>query len=122
MDTTYNNNHILDFGCSTQQQETITFHSESKFLNPKPLIYLFFGFGSLKLNLFCFNVSSLLCVGASCNLSICLMAEVAYFCMIESVGRVDENALAPHTQTPIGTSSFLDVENVNLQIGSITFI
>jgi hypothetical protein len=42
------------------------------------------------------------------------MAEEAKFCMIEVVGRVDENALAPHTQTLIATSLFSDVENVHL--------
>jgi hypothetical protein len=35
--------------------------------------------------------------------------------MIENVGGIHENALAPHTQTPIVTSSFLNIENVHLQ-------
>jgi hypothetical protein len=38
--------------------------------------------------------------------------------MIENVGRVDENALAPHIQTSITTSSFLDIESVHLQTSS----
>jgi type IV pilus biogenesis protein CpaD/CtpE len=46
LDATYNNNHILNFGCSTQQQKAIMFHSEGKFLNPKPLIYLFLVLGT----------------------------------------------------------------------------
>jgi len=59
-------------------------------------------------------VSSLLCVGALCILFVCLMVEEAKFCMIEVVDGVDENALAPHTQTLIATSLFSDVENVHL--------
>jgi hypothetical protein len=39
--TCNNNNHILDFGCNTQQQKIIMFHNEGKLLNLKPLIYLF---------------------------------------------------------------------------------
>jgi hypothetical protein len=46
------------------------------------------------------------------------MVEEVEFCMIESVGGVDENALVPHIQTPIATFSFLDVESVHLQIGN----
>jgi hypothetical protein len=38
--------HILDFGCNTQQQEAIKFHSEGKLLNLKPLIYLFLVLGA----------------------------------------------------------------------------
>jgi hypothetical protein len=38
--------------------------------------------------------------------------------MIESVGKVDENALTPHIQTLIATSSFSNVESVHLQISS----
>ncbi len=49
---------------------------------------------------------------------VCLMVEEANVCMIENVGRVDENASTPHTQTPIATSSFLNVENVHLQTSS----
>jgi len=44
------------------------------------------------------------------------MAET-YFCMIESVGEVDENALALH-KTYIITSSFLNIKNVHLQINN----
>ncbi len=43
------------------------------------------------------------------------MVEEAKFCMIESVGEVDENASTFHTRTPIITSSFLDIESVHLQ-------
>ncbi len=50
-------------------------------------------------------MSSLLCVGALCILSVCSMAEDVEFNMIEVVGRVDENALVPHIQTLIATSS-----------------
>jgi hypothetical protein len=46
LDATYNSNHILDFGFSTQQQEAIMFHSEGKFLNRKPLIFLFLVLGA----------------------------------------------------------------------------
>jgi hypothetical protein len=35
------------------------------------------------------------------------MVEKAWFCMIENVGGVDENALAPHIQTPIAYSYIL---------------
>jgi len=60
-----------------------------------------------------------LCVGALCILSICSMVEEVEFCMIESVGGVDENALTPHIQTPLPTSSFLEVESiVHLQGGN----
>ncbi len=38
--------------------------------------------------------------------------------MIKNVGGVDENASTPHIQTPITTSSFLDIKNVHLQISS----
>jgi hypothetical protein len=34
------------------------------------------------------------------------MVMEAEFGMIKNVGRVDENALAPHTQTPIATFQF----------------
>jgi hypothetical protein len=40
----------------------------------------------------CFSVSSLLCVGALCIMFICSMAKKEEFCMIGSVGGVDENA------------------------------
>jgi hypothetical protein len=47
------------------------------------------------------------------------MVEEVEFCMIESVGGVDENALTPHIQTPLPTSSFLEVESiVHLQGGN----
>jgi hypothetical protein len=47
------------------------------------------------------------------------MVEEAAFCMIKSVGRVDENALAPHIQTPLPTSSFLEVKSiVHFQVGN----
>ncbi len=55
----------------------------------------------------CLSVFSLLCVGALCILFVCLMVEKAWFCMIENVGGVDENALAPHIQTPIAYSYIL---------------
>jgi hypothetical protein len=47
------------------------------------------------------------------------MVEEAKFCMIKSVGGVDENALAPHIQTPLPTSSFSKVKSiVHLQVGN----
>jgi len=46
------------------------------------------------------------------------MVEEAEFCMIKSVGKVDENASTPQIQTPIATSSFSNVESVPLQTGS----
>jgi hypothetical protein len=46
------------------------------------------------------------------------MVEEAEFCMIESVGGIDENALAPHIQTHLPTSSFSKVESImHLQAG-----
>jgi hypothetical protein len=47
------------------------------------------------------------------------MVEEAKFCIIENVGGVDENALVPHIQTPLPTSSFSKVESiVHLQVGN----
>jgi hypothetical protein len=43
---TCNNNHILDFRCSTQQQKIIMSHNEGKLFNPKPLVYLFLVLGA----------------------------------------------------------------------------
>ncbi len=63
----------------------------------------------------------LLCVGTLCILSVCLMVEEVEFCMIEGVGRIDENALAPHIQKNLLTSSFSKVESiVHLQASSNT--
>ncbi len=66
----------------------------------------------------CLSVSFLLCVSALCISFVYLMAKEVEFCMIENVGRVDENALAPQTQTPIATSSFSDVKSVHFQTDS----
>jgi hypothetical protein len=53
------------------------------------------------------------------HFSICSMVEEAKFCMIASVGGIDENASAPHIQTHLPTSSFSEVESiVHLQAGS----
>jgi hypothetical protein len=47
------------------------------------------------------------------------MVEEAEFCMIKSVGGVNENALTPHIQTPLPTSSFSKVKIiVHLQVGN----
>jgi len=47
------------------------------------------------------------------------MVEEVEFSMIENVGGVDENALTPHIQTPLPTSSFLEVESfMHLQGGN----
>ncbi len=62
------------------------------------------------MSLFCFSV--FVCVGALCILSVCSMVEEAKFCLIESVGAVDENALVLHIQTPLPTSSFSEVESI----------
>jgi hypothetical protein len=47
------------------------------------------------------------------------MVEEAEFCMIDSVGGIDENASTPHIQTHLPTSSFSKVESImHLQVGS----
>jgi hypothetical protein len=40
------------------------------------------------------------------------MVEEVEFCMIEGVGRIDENALAPYIQKNLFTSSFSKVESI----------
>jgi len=47
------------------------------------------------------------------------MVEEVKFCMIEGVGGIDENALVPHIQKNLPTSSFSKVESiVHLQANS----